>query len=534
MSGENQILFNESLDVTWAEIILPLALPNIYTYSIPAHLTDKAKPGCRAEVVFGKNKKYAGVIKSVITTQPAYQTKPILNILDDTPLVYAQQLQLWAWVSEYYMCTEGEVMTAALPANFKLNSETILIYNEDTDYDFSGLDDEEYLVAEALQIRKQLQLSEVQQLLDVSHVYPVIKRLIEKNICFIWEQLNEKYKAKKETFVELHTDYNDEEKLAELLNDWKGAPKQMELLLGFIHLQRSEGDVTKTALLKKTNASPAQFNALCEKKVLIAIKRNVDRIKSSSKKINIEFELSEAQQKALTELTNQFLQKNVCLLHGVTGSGKTLLYIKMIEQFINTGKQVLYLLPEIALKTKIIRRLQQHFGGHIAVYHSKFNDQERVELWNKIKNGEISVVLGARSSLFLPFRELGFIIVDEEHDASFKQQEPAPRYNARDAAIYYASLFGAKVLLGSGTPSMESYFNAQQGKYGLVTLAERYGGIQLPAIDVVNTRQIQQKGKMIISDTLKEAIQLAMDNGKQVILSLLHPSIMSVGMVSMA
>ena len=284
MSGENQILFNESIDSTWAEIILPLALPNVYTYTIPANLIDKAKLGCRVEVVFGKNKKYAGVIKSVITAKPAYQTKPILNILDDTPLVYPQQLQLWAWVSEYYMCTEGEVMTAALPANFKLNSETILIYNEDTDYDFSGLDDEEYLVAEALQIRKQLQLSEIQQLLDVSHVYPVIKRLIEKNICFIWEQLNEKYKAKKETYVELHSDYNNEEKLAELLNDWKGAPKQMELLLGFIHLQRSEGEVSKAALLKKTNAAPAQFNALCEKKVLIAIKRNVDRIKSSTKK----------------------------------------------------------------------------------------------------------------------------------------------------------------------------------------------------------------------------------------------------------
>lgn len=518
MSGENQILFNETANVIWAEIILPLALPNIYTYHIPVHLIEKTKPGCRAEVVFGKNKKYAGIIKSVMTNKPAYQTKPILNILDEAPLVYDQQLKLWSWVSEYYMCTEGEVMTAALPANFKLNSETILIYNEDTNCDFSGLDDEEYLVAEALQIRKQLQLSEVQQLLDVSHVYPVIKRLIEKNICFIWEQLNEKYKAKKETYVELHPDYHSEDKLATLLNDWKGAAKQMELLLGFIHLQRTGGEVTKADLLKKTNASTAQFTALCEKKILIAQKRNVDRIKSSAKKINIEFYLSEAQQTALDELNNHFLQKNVCLLHGVTGSGKTLLYIKLIEHFINSGKQVLYLLPEIALTTQIIRRLQQHFGGHISVYHSKFNDQERVELWNKIKDGNVSVVLGARSALFLPFRDLGFIIVDEEHDASFKQQEPAPRYNARDAAIYYASLFGAKVLLGSGTPSMESYFNAHQGKYGLVTLTERYGGIKLPAIDVVNTRQIQQKGKMMISESLKEAIQQAMDNSKQVIL----------------
>ncbi len=518
MDGTNNTLFGESNSGFWAEVILPLALPNVYTYEIPKHLVAQSQIGCRVEVVFGKNKKYSGIIKYVLNQKPPYATKPLLNVLDDQPIIYPQQLKLWNWISEYYMSTEGEVMAAALPANFKLNSEAILVFNEDFGEDFSSLNDEEFIVAEALLIKKQLQLLEVQLLLDASHVYPIIKKLIEKEVCFIWEKLNEKYKAKKETFVILHPQFNDEDKLIQLLNDWKGAPKQMELVLAFLHLKKTEGNVSKTALLKKANASSAQLNALCEKNILVAEKRNVDRIKLIPKNLSIDFELSEKQEQCFFELKSTFIEKNVTLLHGVTGSGKTLLYIKLIEEYILKGEQVLYLLPEIALTTQIIRRLQKHFGGHIAIYHSKFNDQERVELWNKVKNQEVSVVLGARSSLFLPFNNLGFVIVDEEHDASYKQQDPAPRYNARDAAIYYASLFEAKVLLGSGTPSLESYYNALQQKYGLVNLHERYGGIQLPSIEIVNTRQVVQKGKVMISPQLKEAIQTAMDEKKQVIL----------------
>ncbi len=502
----------------WAEIILPLALPTTYTYEVPPNLVSKIKIGCRAEVVFGKNKKYAGIIWAVSNVKPSYQSKPILNILDDDPILFPQQMQLWKWISDYYMCSLGEVMSAALPANFKLSSETNILFNEDAGEDFSHLNDEEFIVAEALLIKKQLQITEVQQLLDISHVYPVIKSLLDKNICFIWEKLNEKYKPKKETFVKLNPVYSDEKKLSSLLNDWKGAHKQMELLLAFIHLNKTESAVLKSALLKKSNASPAQFNALCEKKILIAEKMNVDRIHSLPKDISIDFELSKNQQICLNEIKTQFSKKNVVLLKGVTGSGKTLLYIKLIEEQLKQGKQVLYLLPEIALTTQIIRRLQKHFGGHIAVYHSKFNDQERIELWNKIKTGEVNVLLGARSALFLPFNNIGCIIVDEEHDSSFKQQDPAPRYNARDTAVYYASLFGAKVLLGSGTPSVESYYNAVQQKYGYVELNERYGGIEMPLIEVVNTLQVASKGKVMISPQLNEAIQQSMDQGKQVIL----------------
>ena len=518
MSEEMEINFAEEESKHWAEIILPLALPTVYTYAIPVHLIQKAQPGCRAEVVFGKNKKYAGVIKTITQTKPEYKTKQILNVLDDSPMLYPQQLQLWQWMSQYYMCSEGEVMAAALPANFKLSSETVLIYNEETGDDFSELNDEEFLVAEALLMKKQLQLTEVQQILDATHVYPVIKKLIDKKVCFAWEELTERYKIKLENFVVLNPQFNNNESLSKILNEWKGAPKQMELLLAYLHLQKTIGDVTQTALLTKAGATAAQLKGLCDKNILLVEKRSTDRIKSLPKNVEIDFTLSEMQEQSLAKTREAFTGKNVCLLHGVTGSGKTQLYIKLIEEYFSKGMQVLYLLPEIALTAQIIRRLQKNFGGNIAIYHSKFNNQERVELWNKIRTGEVKILLGARSALFLPFKNLGLIIVDEEHDASYKQQDPAPRYNARDAAIYYASLFSAKVLLGTATPSLESYFNALQNKYGLVYLGERFGGLQLPAIEIINTRQVVQKAKVMISPQLKEAIQQAIASDRQVIL----------------
>jgi primosomal protein N' (replication factor Y) len=516
-AGEN-ILFKETEPTHWAHIILPLALPQVYTYALPDHLKEKALPGCRAEVVFGKNKKYAGIIKSVTDIKPGYPTRFIQNVLDDAPLLYPQQLELWEWISRYYMCSEGEVMAAALPANFKLSSETILIFNEEAGDDFSHLPDDEFVVAEALLIKKQLQLAEVQQILDATHVYPVIKKLIDKNVCFIWEELNERYKIKKENYVLLHSQFASDDALSKILNEWKGAPKQMELLLAFLHLQKTEGEVVQPALLKKSGATAAQLKGLVEKGILFVEKRAVDRIISLPKDVQIDFELSKKQHYCLDEVHKNFETKNVCLLHGVTGSGKTQLYIKLIEENFINGKQVLYLLPEIALTAQVIRRLQKHFGGNIAIYHSKFNNHERIELWNKIRTGEVKIVLGARSALLLPFKDLGLIIVDEEHDSSYKQQDPAPRYNARDVAIYYAGLFNAKVLLGSATPSLESYFNAQQNKYGLVYLDERYGGIELPAIEIINTRQVAKKGKVMISPQLKEAMQQAFDNDRQVIL----------------
>lgn len=504
----------------WAEVILPLAIPKTFTYAVPEHLVSKVKQGCRAEVVFGKNKKYAGIIKSMSGNEPAFETKEILNVIDDEPVVYAEQLQFWKWVSEYYMCSEGEVMAAALPAHLKLSSESIILFNEDYGDDFSLLEDDEYLLAEALLLKKELRISEVQQIVGVSHVYPLIKKLIEKRVCFIWESLMNKYKEKKENYVILNPDFSSDESLAKLMDELSKAPKQLDLLLSFLHLIKTEGEVTQPDLLKKSNASVSHLKGLTDKKILFIEKRNTDRIPALPKRMDVKFQLNEAQSKALEEIEKIFNEKDVCLLHGVTSSGKTQLYIKEMEKCVRQGKQALYLLPEITLTAQIIRRLQLHFGGNIGIYHSKFNNNERIEIWNKIKSGELKIVLGARSALFLPFKNLGLVVIDEEHDPSFKQQDPAPRYNARDAAIFYASLFKAKVLMGSATPSLESFYNAQKAKYGLVTLLERFGGTQLPQMKIVDTKQVaaSKKGKVTISPQLKTEMEAALQKDQQVIL----------------
>jgi len=506
----------------YAEIIIPLALPKNYTWSVPEQWRMSVREGCRVEVQL-KNKKYAGIVKRLHQDKPeAFEPKDILNLLDQEPILHPAQLQLWEWIAGYYLCSEGEVMAAALPAHFKLSSETVLVFNEETGDDFSHLDNDEFVVAEALHIRKELRISEVQQLLDVNHVYPVIKRLIEKKVCFVWEALKDTYTAKKESYVVLNPVYNDEEKLAPLLNDWGGkAPKQLELLLAYLHLLKAEGSVSKASLLKKSGASDAQLKGLVDKDVLMIERRVVDRLQYLPRDIHIDFELTPAQQAAFEGIELAWQERPVCLLHGVTSSGKTLVYIRQIENALRQGKQVLYLLPEIALTSQIIRRLQKHFGGYIGIYHSKFSQNERLEIWNKIRSGELKIILGARSSLFLPFSDLGLIVADEEHDASYKQQEPAPRYHARDAAVYYASLFKAKVLLGSATPSVETYFNALNGKYGRVELMERFGQVQLPGIEIVDTKKIhlpKQEGKIIISPNLQVAIEQSLSTGKQVIL----------------
>jgi primosomal protein N' (replication factor Y) len=480
--------------------------------------------GCRVEVNLGKNKKYAGIVKRIHQEKPEFfEPKEILNLLDTEPVIYEQQLQLWEWMATYYMCSEGEVMAAALPAHFKLSSETILVFNEEYGDDFSALDHDEYLVAEALLIKKELKLTEVQQILDSSHVYPVINRLIQKRVCFVWESLKESYAPKKETYVLLNPRYDHEEELSRLLNEDKKlqkAEKQVELLLAYLHLLRTEGEVTRSGLLKKSGAADAQLKGLIDKNILRTEKRVIDRLQFLPRNVQIDFELSGAQQKAYEKVQQLLAEKKPCLLHGVTSSGKTQIYIRIIEQYIRQGKQVLYMLPEIALTSQIIRRLQKHFGGYIGIYHSKFNQNERVEIWNKVKNGELKVILGARSSVFLPYQDLGLVICDEEHDTSFKQQEPAPRYNGRDAAVYLASLFDANVVLGSATPSLESYFNTVTGKYGLVELAERYGDVQLPVIELADTRKIPPKERagMILTPALAEAMTKSLERQKQIIL----------------
>ncbi len=504
----------------FAEIIIPLALPQNYTWLIPEHLQSSMQRGSRVEVQL-KSKKYSGIIKTLHHNKPeAFAPKEILNVLDTEPVLFEQQLQLWQWIANYYMCSEGEVMNAAVPSNLKLSSESILLWNDEHGLDFSDLTDEEYLVAEALEIKKELRLTEVQQLLDASHVYPIVKKLIEKKVCYVWEELKNKYQPKKETYIILNPIYQDEKNLEDLLNKWSKAPKQLELLLAYLHYIKAEGEVTQNQLLKKTNATAAQFKGLIEKQILIPQKKEVGRIFNPPKNVSIDFTLSNAQQQSLHDVIEVFKEKQVCLLYGITASGKTLIYIKLIEQQLSLGRQVLYMLPEIALTAQIIRRLQKHFGGNISVYHSKFNPNERVEIWNKVKTGEIKVILGSRSALLLPFKDIGLIIVDEEHDTSYKQQEPSPRYHAKDSAVFYASLFNAKVLLGSATPSIESYHNTRTNKYGLVELQERFGDSRMPVLEIIDLKQVVTKNKtqVIISPQLKAAIETSVGQNKQVIL----------------
>jgi primosomal protein N' (replication factor Y) len=503
----------------FAEIIIPLALPKNYTWEIPNSILDQVMIGMRVEVMLGNNKRYAGIIKKIFPEKPAaFNPKPILSVLDEAPIVYPEQLALWEWMAQYYMCTEGEVMQAAVPSHLKISSESVFIYNEDQILDSQQLSDTEYIISEALQIKKELSLSEVQKLLDKKSVYPIVNKLIQKGICFIQENLNDKYKFKEETFIQLAPAYKAEDQIEKLLNDWTRAPKQLELLLSFLHFQKTEGEVSQKSILEKSGASHAQLKALIDKGILIAEKRKIDRIKNDGLLGNQTLhELSEQQKVALASIKTQLEKYPVHLLHGVTGSGKTQIYVALINDMIKQGQQALYMLPEIALTAQMIRRLKQYFGNSIAIYHSKFNPNERVEIWNKVKTGEIKIVLGARSALFLPYKKLSLIIIDEEHDGSYKQQDPAPRYQARDTAIYYANKLNAKVILGSATPSVESFYNAENKKYGYTHLTERFSKADLPSIQIIDTKK-QPDGSAILTPVLLAEIKKIIEQQKQVIL----------------
>ncbi len=505
----------------FADVILPLALPRTYTYSIPEDLQAGLVPGCRVEVQFGARKKYAGVVKALHTNAPeAYTTKNILSVIDQDPIIYTPQIRFWQWLAQYYMCAEGEVMNVALPAHLKGNSETSILYNPECENDFSGLDDASYMVAEALSIRQELNLEEVRMITEKKNPHAILRKLVESGIAVITETLQDAYSPKMETYIHLNPEFEDEAKLNDLFNQLSRAPKQLSLLMAFMHLDKTEGIVAQKELLLKSAANPGHLKGLVDRNILISEKKSVDRVVAKLPGTITRFDLSDAQQKALDGIQTQFQQHQVVLLHGVTSSGKTQIYIRMIEECIAQGKQVLYLLPEIALTAQIIRRLQAHFGEAIGIYHSKFSNNERVEIWNKIKDGKYRVVLGVRSALFLPFKELGLIIADEEHDSSYKQQDPAPRYHARDAAVFFGSVNKAKVLLGSATPSLESWNNACEKKYGYVPLTQRFGDVHMPAMQIVDMKDqyFNKANSGLFSSVLVQEIRNSLAQHKQVIL----------------
>lgn len=517
----------------FVDVIVPLALPQKYTYRVPMELNDEARIGKRALVQFGKSKFYSAIIYSVHTTAPtAYTAKYIDSVIDEKPIVTEKQLKMWDWLTFYYMCGPGEVMNAALPSSLKLSSVSHLQLNpdfnfEETEHDF--FNQKEHLLIDALLAKENMSFDEAAEILKVKTPHALINSLIKKGAILIYEEIKDKYKPKLVSFVKLTEEYKDETKLKELLDVLeKKAFKQAEVLLYFLHLSKTDEVknnewVKKPELLAKFDNSPV--NALIKKAIFEEKQFEVGRLMHANAD-TYKKELSSEQQKALNEIKESFSKHQVSLLHGVTGSGKTEIYAKLIEETIANGKQVLYLLPEIALTTQLITRMRAYFGDKVGVYHSKFSENERVEIWNAVlsnpenENKHYSIVLGARSALFLPFNNLGLIIIDEEHDYSFKQHDPAPRYHARDTAIYLATLHNCKVLLGSATPSLESYQNALTGKYGFIELSKRFHhdvANQTVVCDIKQFEFTHQK-KSVLTPPLFEAIKTALKNKEQVIL----------------
>ena len=508
----------------FVEVILPLSLAKTFTYSISEAEFHYIKKGMRVVVPFGKNKMYTALVLEVHQNKPTlYEAKEIHQILDEKNIVTEIQLAHWQWIASYYMCAIGDVYRGAMPSGLLMESETLISQKQDVFVDESQLSDDEFLVFEALQYQSSLKVQDIIAILNKKNIFPVIQKLIDKNILVLQEEIQESYKPKLVRYVRLNAKYESNSGLSELIETLKSANKQREIVMSYFQLSASEKKpITVKKLIETANSSSAIVKALIEKEIFEDYFIQEDRINFVGIAQEEHLQLSDAQQNAFDEIKESFNQKEVCLLHGVTSSGKTEIYIKLIEEYLETGKQVLYLLPEIALTTQLVGRLRTYFGNKIAVFHSKYNNNERVEVWNQVldNSSKAQVVIGARSALFLPFVNLGFIVVDEEHEQTFKQVDPAPRYHARDAAIVLAHLHQAKVLLGSATPSLETYFNAQTEKYGLVEIAKRFGNVRMPDIELVDLKDKYFRKKMTghFSDTLINEITTALSLNEQVIL----------------
>ncbi len=509
-----------SLSSYYARVILPLPIAGVFTYAIPPEFQTSLSVGERVVVQFGRKKLYTGVVHSLAATSDQSAPKQILDRVDESPIVTVHQLKLWEWIADYYLCTLGEVMDAALPSGLKLNSETQVYLEGDLVLDELGLNDKEFRLVEALNESEYLTLNDVELLLNRNAMYKVVKQLQGKGIVGVREELIEKYKPRWENYVRLKKQFEDEDLLSDILEDWETSAKaRYRLMIAYLDLAE-EGEVLQSDLLKQAKTTSTTIKKVAELGILEQYKKQQDRLPGKAGEVETNYQLSPAQQIAISEIRECWEEKDVALLYGLTGSGKTHIYIELIKEAIAKGKQVLYLLPEIAITAQIVQRLREVFGDKLGVYHSKFNDNERVEIWQKTLRGDYQVLLGVRSAVFLPFNGLGLVVVDEEHDWSYKQHEPAPRYHARDTAIYLAGRLGAKVVLGSGTPSLDSYFNAQKDKYGLITLNERYGEASLPTLEVVDVKEAKRKRKIHshFSDVLVDAMKETLEKGEQIIL----------------
>ena len=503
------------------DVILPIPIQKTFTYTVTEDEAKFLQKGMRVAVSFGKTKMYTGLVFNIHQTAPTlYEAKDIYQILDEEPLVNERQLQHWQWISSYYMCSIGDVYRASLPSAFLLESETIIIKN-DKDIDESDLLDDEFLIYEALQHQSQLTIHQVSDILGKKKVMPIVNSLINKSVIIVQEEIYEQYKPKLVRYVRLHQNYTNNDSLEDLLSELSRAKKQRTAVLSFFQLLAAKKPIKAKDLEEKAQVSSSILKSLVEKNIFEFYHIKIDRI-SFKGEVNDLKKLNNFQEIALKEIKESFKNKDVTLLHGITSSGKTEVYTKLIQEVLDQGKQVLFLLPEIALTTQIITRLQIYFGNKISVFHSKYSINERVEVWRNVleNKSKAQIILGARSSVFLPFSNLGLIIVDEEHETSYKQFEPSPRYNARDAAIVLAKIHKAKILLGSATPSLESYFNAKQNKYGLVELNRRHGNVLLPKIELIDVKEKYRIKEMNghFSNRMLKLIQDALDNKEQVIL----------------
>ena len=505
----------------YIDVILPIPIQKTFTYSVTNEEANFLKEGMRVAVSFGKTKMFTGLVFKIHENAPTlYEAKEIHQILDEQPLVNNLQLKHWQWISTYYMCSLGDVFRASLPSAFLLESETIVYKNEAFNNE-DILEDDEFLIFEALQHQSQLTIHQVVDILGKKKVMPTVNELIKKSAIYIKEQIYEQYKPKLVKYVRLHASYNSDESLNALLEELSRAKKQRDAVLTFFQLSTTKKPIKAKDLETKASVSASVLKSLVDKNIFEFYEIQIDRINFKGDTNDLK-ELNEFQETALKEIKETFTNNAVTLLHGITSSGKTEVYTKLIQEVLDAGKQVLFLLPEIALTTQIITRLQVYFGDQISVFHSKYSMNERVEVWNNVleNKSKAQIILGARSSIFLPFSNLGLIVVDEEHETSYKQFEPSPRYNARDSAIVLSKLHNAKILLGSATPSLESYFNAQQNKYGFVELNRRFGNVQLPKIELIDVKEKHRKKEMKghFSDRMLKLIQEALDEKEQIIL----------------
>lgn len=518
--------------MTYAEVLLPLPLTGFFTYKVPDMMAEAIRPGCRVVVPFGRTKFYTGIVAGLTPRRPeGFETKEISQLLDSEPIVRHPQMKFWEWIADYYLCSQGEVFRAAVPAGLKLESETVVEVNPDFEEDPGDrLGERDLLVMNAVRrVPKKATLAAVARETGFRNTSAIVARLVERDALMVSENLVERYKTRKIEMVEMAIERGDSAALHAAFDSVKGAPKQEKALLTLIELSgfmRQGSDlceVTRADLLDRSGVTSPIIIALENKGIVRRRKKEVSRFAQVSKATMPMPELTDAQREARDAIIKSWGEKDITLLHGVTSSGKTEVYISLIDRMLRSGRQVLYLVPEIALTTQLTTRLQRVFGPKVIIYHSRFSDSERVELWRRLlTTHEPLVVLGARSALFMPFASLGLIIVDEEHESSFKQQDPAPRYNARDAAMVLAGMHGAKTLLGSATPAVDTYYKALTGRFGLVSLTERYGGSELPRVEIVDMAKARKKREVsgAFSLQLRRLINDAASADRQTILFL--------------